>query len=398
MFDFSQMPAWFFVMLPLAIGFLWLLFRTTQARKQQQSTLSSEYFKGLNYLLNDEQGKALDIFVKLVESNWDTIDTHFALGKIYRKNGEMDKAIKIHQGLIARPSLPERYRCKILLELGYDYLGAGWFDRAEGLFKEVLIQDGKSQEARHNLILIYQQEKDWFKAIDIAVDLFAENPSVTGPMIAQYYCELSDISKIKGDVNQLKNHANKALRYDASCVRASILLADQAKATGDNKKAIKLYETIEKQDPESIVLVIDSMLECYKKLSLENKLYEYLVALQNRHESLFLQTMIVSVLEKSQGKQVAIEYLSSKVKSQPSLAGIQKLVAYKEKETDADTLFADLTIAISTIQKDNMKYRCQKCGFSTNTHYWLCPSCNHWGRVKPDVIEHEHNRVVNANA
>jgi len=387
------MPVWSLAMIPIAIGFLWLLFRTTQTHKRQQSTLSSEYFKGLNYLLNDEQGKALDIFVKLVESNWDTIDTHFALGKIYRKNGEMDKAIKIHQGLIARPTLPEHYRSKILLELGYDYLGAGWFDRAEGLFKEVLIQDKKSKKARHNLILIYQQEKDWFKAIDIAVDLFAENPAVIGPMIAQYYCELADIAKTKGDISQLENYANKALRHDSACVRASILLADQAKVSGDDKKAIKLYESIEKQDAESIILVIDSMLECYTNLSSENKLYEYLLDLQKRHKNLFLQTVIVSVLEKSQGKQAAIEYLSDKVKHQPSLAGIQKLVAYKEKEIDADEVFADLDKAISVMQKDCVEYRCQKCGFSTNTHYWLCPSCNHWGRVKPSVIEHEHNTV-----
>ena len=390
MFDFSQMPVWSLAILPVAIGFLWLLFRTNQTHKQQQSTLSSEYFKGLNYLLNDEQGKALDIFVKLVESNWDTIDTHFTLGKIYRKNGEMDKAIKIHQGLIARPSLPDQYRSKILLELGYDYLGAGWFDRAEGLFKEVLIQDPESQEARHNLILIYQQEKDWFKAIDIAVDLFSDNPSVIGPMIAHYYCELADISKAKGDVSQLENYANKALRYDTNCVRASILLADQAKTTGDDKKAIKLYESIEKQDAESIILVIDSLLECYANLSLHDKLYEYLVALQKRHENLYLQNVIAMVLEKSQGKQASIEYLSDKIKHQPSLAGLKTLITYKQKEVDSDEVFADLTRALSIMQKDSTEYRCQKCGFSTNTYYWLCPSCNHWGRVKPSVVEVDH--------
>jgi len=384
------MPVWFLAMVPIAIVFLWLFFRTTQSHNKQQSTLSSEYFKGLNYLLNDEQGKALDIFVKLVESNWDTIDTHFALGKIYRKNGEMDKAIKIHQGLIARPSLPDRYRSKILLELGYDYLGAGWFDRAEGLFKEVLIQDKKSKEARHNLILIYQQEKDWYKAIEIAVDLFAENPSVVGPMIAQYYCELAEASKTKGDVTQLLNNANKALRYDANCVRASIMLADQARSSGDYKKAINLYEGIEKQDAESMMLVIDSMLECYENLSSSDKLYEYLSALQNRHENLFLQNVIATVLEKSQGKEAAIKYLSDKIKRQPSLAGLQKLVTYKEKEIDADEVFIDLTTAISVMQNETVEYRCQKCGFSTNTHYWLCPSCNHWGKVKPSIIQHEH--------
>ena len=387
MFDFSQMPVWSLAIIPIAIAFLWLLFRTKQSHKRQQSTLSSEYFKGLNYLLNDEQGKALDVFVKLVESNWDTIDMQFTLGKIYRKNGEMDKAIKIHQGLIARPSLPERYRSKILQELGYDYLGAGWFDRAEGLFKEVLIQDKKSAEARHNLILIYQQEKDWFKAIEIAVDLYAENPSVIGPMIAHYYCELAEVCKTKGDITQLLNNAEKALKYDAACVRASILLADQAKATGDDKKAIELYEAIEKQDAESMILVIDSLRACYDNLSSQDKLYEYLIALQDRNENLFLQNVIASVLETSQGKQAAIDYLSNKIKRQPSLAGMQKLISYKQKETDADEIFSDLTKAMSAMLKDNVEYRCQKCGFSTNTHYWLCPSCNHWGRVKPSVVE-----------
>lgn len=384
------MPVWSLAIIPIAIGFLWLLFRTKQSHKRQQSTLSSEYFKGLNYLLNDEQGKALDVFVKLVESNWDTIDMQFTLGKIYRKNGEMDKAIKIHQGLIARPSLPEHYRSAILQELGYDYLGAGWFDRAEGLFKEVLIQDEKSGEARHNLILIYQQEKDWFKAIEIAVDLYAENPSVIGPMIAHYYCELADVCKTKGDITQLLNNAEKALKYDPACVRASILLADQAKATGDDKKAIELYQAIEKQDAESMILVIDALLECYDKLSLQDKSYEYLVALQDRHENLFLQNVIASVLENSQGKQAAIDYLSNKIKRQPSLGGMKKLIAYKQSEIDSDEVFNDLTTALSVMLKDSVEYRCQKCGFSTNTHYWLCPSCNNWGSVKPSIIDLDH--------
>lgn len=384
------MPVWSLAIIPIAIAFLWLLFRTKQSHKRQQSTLSSEYFKGLNYLLNDEQGKALDVFVKLVESNWDTIDMQFTLGKIYRKNGEMDKAIKIHQGLIARPSLPDHYRSAILQELGYDYLGAGWFDRAEGLFKEVLIQDEKSGEARHNLILIYQQEKDWFKAIEIAVDLYAENPNVIGPMIAHYYCELADICKTKGDITQLLNNAEKALKYDAACVRASILLADQAKTAGDDNKAIKLYQAIEKQDAESMILVIDSLLECYDNLSQQDKLYEYLVALQDRHENLFLQNVIASVLENSQGKQAAVDYLSNKIKRQPSLSGMKKLIAYKQSEIGSDEVFSDLTTALSVMLKDSVEYRCQKCGFSTNTHYWLCPSCNNWGSVKPSIIDLDH--------
>ncbi len=391
MFNFSQLPIWTVVAIPVAIFLLWLFFRPTS--KSQQSNISSDYFKGLNYLLNDEQGKALDVFVKLVESNWDTIDTHFALGKIYRKNGEMDKAIKIHQGLIARPSLPEQYRNKILLELGYDYLDAGWFDRAEGLFKEVLLQDKTSKQARHNLILIYQQEKDWFKAIDVADDLFSKKSTVIGPMIAQYYCELADISKAKGDARQLEIDAKKALRYDPACVRASILLAEQAKSSGDTKKAIKLYECIEKQDAESMPLVIEAMHDCHCDLSSQKKFLDYLFDLHSRHSTLYLQNITARVIETVQGKEVAIAYLTEKIKQQPNLTGLHALLSYKQKEAGAEQILNDLSVAINIIQKASSAYRCKKCGFNTNTHYWLCPGCNSWGKVKPNVIEHDEPAV-----
>jgi lipopolysaccharide biosynthesis regulator YciM len=154
MLEFSQIPVWGVLALP-AIALLWYVsLRRNQRNSFDRSRFSTEYFKGLNYLLNDEQDKALEIFVKLVETDWNIIDTHFALGKIFRKNGEIDKAIKIHQGLMARPSLPDKYRDSVLLELGYDYLGAGWFDRAESLFKEVLVHDPGSDKALRHLIMI----------------------------------------------------------------------------------------------------------------------------------------------------------------------------------------------------------------------------------------------------
>ena len=159
MVDFTELPVWVLVAIPVIVILFLLTLNQSRKKTNRKSHFSTEYFKGLNYLLNDEQGKALDIFIKLVETDWETIDTHFALGKIFRTNGEIDKAIKVHQGLIARPSLPDKYRNRVLLELGYDYLGAGWFDLAEGLFKEVLIHDPRSEKALNNLILIYQQEK-----------------------------------------------------------------------------------------------------------------------------------------------------------------------------------------------------------------------------------------------
>ena len=374
--------------LPVIIILLFLATRN-KSRIRRKSQLSSEYFKGLDYLLNDEQGKALDIFLKLVETDWDTIDTHFALGKIYRKNGEIDKAIKIHQGLIARPSLPEKYRNRVLFELGNDYLGAGWFDRAEGLFKEVLIHDPVSEKALHNLILIYQQEKDWHKAIDVAEELFDENPSKTRPMISQFYCELADIAKAKGDVSQVEHNANQALRYDPASVRASILLADMAVMAGDYAKAIHLLQQIEKQDAEFIPVVLEKLVDCHHRLNETEALLEYMEELEDRQNNLPLLESHARAIERYKGRKAAIDYVLDKLKKTPTLQGMEQLLNYKDAESKEDTykMMHGLKAAVDTMKQDQSAYQCKQCGFKTNTLYWLCPSCQNWGTVKPYMCE-----------
>ena len=388
MSDVFSLPTAAYIAIPVVLIILWVLF-SSKKEKQQNSFINSDYFKGLNYLLNDEQGKALDIFVKLVESNWDIIDTHFALASIFRKNGETDKAIKIHQGLMARPSLPEKYRSKVLLELGYDYLGAGWFDRAEGLFKEVLIHDKQSIEARHNLILIFQQEKDWNKAIDIAVDLFREDPSKIGPLIAQYYCELAEIAKVKGDVNQVDNNANQALSFDANCVRASLLLSSQSMEKGDYKSAVRLLEQVEKQDYEFLPLIIEPLIECYHQLQMSEELLKYLSRLENKYDDIFLLGKNVIAIDRYKGKEEATRYLLSKLKKQPSLQGLYLLLEHKNASPDSidQSLCKDMKEAVHIMQKDYVDYQCRQCGFQTNTLYWLCPTCQSWSHVKPSLVE-----------
>lgn len=385
MIEFFQLPGWVLVAFPVIIILVWYVFRSRKATSSQKSHFTTEYFKGLNHLLNDEQDKALDIFVKLVEADWDIIDTHFALGKIFRKNGEIDKAIKIHQGLIARPSLPERYRNKVLLELGYDYLGAGWFDRAEGLFKEVLIHDAKSDKALHNLILIYQQEKDWHKAIDTAENLFSENPAKVGPMISQYYCELADIARAKGDINQVEHNANQALRYDSASVRASILLADLAMDAGNYKAARQLLKQVEKQDPDFLPMVMDRLVECHHRLDDTESLLEYLDNLEERLQELPLLEPHARVIERYKGKDAAVKYVLGKLERSPSLQGMTQLLRYKDIEADNETysMMLGLKSAVDLMWKGQSVYQCKQCGFKSNTLYWLCPSCHSWGSVKP---------------
>lgn len=393
MVEFSEFPGWVLAALPVIVILLWMIFRRNKNKSTLRSHFSTEYFRGLNHLLNDEQDKALDIFVKLVEADWETIDTHFALGKIFRKNGEIDKAIKIHQGLIARPSLPEKYRNRILLELGYDYLGAGWFDRAEGLFKEVLIHDPKSEKALQNLILIYQQEKDWHKAIGAAEILFSENPAKVGPMISQYYCELADIANTKGDVSQVEHYANQALRYDSASVRASIILADLAMVAGDYSKANLLLQNIEEQDAEFLPMVMDKLVECHHHQDKTEGLLEYLDQLEQRQSNLPLLESHAKVIERYKGQDMAVGYVMDKLRKNPSLDGMNQLLSYKDTRDDENvhTMILGLKAAVDVMKQEQSTYQCKQCGFKTNTLYWLCPSCHNWGSVKPYVSESPAN-------
>ncbi len=387
--SFLNFPSGRCAVLAAIIVVLLFSYRRGNSKTTRKNRFSTEYFKGLNYLLNDEQGKALDIFVKLVETDWQTIDTHFALGKIFRKNGEIDKAIKIHQGLIARPSLPKRHRKRVLLELGYDYLGAGWFDRAEGLFKEVLIHDPKSEKALQNLILIYQQEKDWHKAIDAAENLFSEDAVKVGPMISQYYCELADTAKTKGDVSQVQHYANQALRYDSASVRASILLADMAMEAGDYKNAQRLLQQIEKQDAEFLPIVMDNLVECHHQQDETENLLQYLDELEKRQSNLPLLESHAKVIERYKGKDAAREYIMYKLRKHPSLHGMDQLLSINDSdgEKDAYTMMLELKAAVDIMRQEQSSYQCKQCGFKANTLYWLCPSCHNWGSVKPYVCE-----------
>ncbi len=388
MFDDSGL-GWVLLALPVFAILLYMFFKRNNSASARKSHFSSQYFKGLNHLLNDEQGKALDIFVKLVEADWETIDTHFALGKIFRKNGEIDKAIKIHQGLMARPSLPERYRDRVLLELGNDYLGAGWFDRAEGLFKEILKHDSKSEPALKNLILIYEQEKDWHKAIDAAENLWSENKARFGPMISQYYCELAETARSKGDTGQVEHCANQALRYDPASVRATIMLADLATDASDYDRAITLLKQIEKQDAEFLPMVMDRLVECHHRAGLTAELMEYLDQLETRQAQLPLLESRARVIECYRGRQAAIDYIKEKLATKPSLNGIAQLLSINDVtgNSELDAMMQGLSKAVDVMKRDQPAFLCKQCGFKANTLYWLCPSCHNWGSVKPHACE-----------
>ena len=380
--DISISPQWTIYLLPV-LGFILGIYLARRRFKKQKKQLrfSNDYFQGLNYLLNDEQDKALDIFIKLVETDWETIDTSLALGAIFRRNGEIDKAIKLHQNLLARPSLPAEYKATVLLALAKDYLQAGWLDRAESLFKDVVENDEFTSEAQKCLMSIYEQEQEWENAINIARRFQARGGNKISATTAHYYCELSMQVLKQGDLKEAEVLATQALNTDKDCVRASMLLADIAINRGRYQKAIRFLRQVEIQNIQLFPLVVDKLVLSYRNTSNLNKALSYLRSLDQKYQEVSLVPVITTLTNEIFGEEDALQYLSESVLRKPSLNTLSTLLHLQNIESDQiDNLVPSVVDAIKSKQND---YQCERCGYSANTHVWLCPSCHGWSSMIP---------------
>ena len=374
---------WALILLPVAFLSGWVLSRRKSKKIRHQRRFSNDYFQGLNYLLNDEQDKALEIFVRLVEVDWETIDTSLALGTIFRRKGELDKSIKLHQSLLARPSLPADYKYRVLLELGRDYLLSGWLDRAEGLFKEVLKDDVYAEDALKYLIEIYQQEQEWQLAINVAIRYNKATNENLKPMIAQFYCELSNMQLEQGDIKEAEALATQALSADPVCVRASIYLGSIVMNRGRYKKAMRFLQQVEYQNPVYIKLVVDKLIECYRSQSSLKSLINYLKNIDDKYDSVNLVYQITDLINEVYGKEKAQLYLSESMLRKPTLNGMKKMLEFKSPGVECPESY--LPEVINQMIHQQSAYQCSHCGYAANTLYWLCPTCHSWSGMKPNA-------------
>ena len=377
-----------FLLLPLAALSGWLVARTAYKKKlikKQSCNYEPEYYKGLNFLLNEQPDKAIDVFINLLEVDTETVETHLALGSLFRKRGEVDRAIRIHQNLIARPSLNQEQRANALLELGQDYMNAGLYDRAENLFSE-LYESGKLQKkALENLREIYQQEKVWDKCLSIAKKLESISDKNLGNEIAHYYCEISEEAFRKGDSNAASENIRKAKQADPSSVRASMMEAARQAGSNNCGKALKLYTQIIENDPMFIPEIIESVVSCYKQLNNIDELASYLDKLfkKTRHSSVLRAR--VNLISQQQGNRAALEYLQQQLLENPKLQNLQLLIQLQM--TSENRFEQDLLPVFSDVINEEISaraaYSCRRCGFAAKTLHWQCPGCRSWGTIKP---------------
>ena len=253
---------WQFLLIPVFFGLGWAAARVDMRQVVHESrALPRSYFEGLNFLLNEQPDKAIDSFLEVAKVDSQTVELHFALGNLFRRRGETERAIRMHQNLIDLPDLDERVRLQALSELGQDYLKAGLLDRAEEIFNK-LLGSSFEEEAKRNLLEIYQVEKEWLKAVEIAREL----PDVASHReIAEYYCELAANEIMRSRPDTAREYLDVAMQENRKCVRASLLHGDLLLQEGKAQEAIAAWQRIEQQDPAYLALVAQRLLETHRK-------------------------------------------------------------------------------------------------------------------------------------
>lgn len=377
-----------FLLLPLAaLSGYWIGRKRHGAfyRGNRASEIPSDYLKGLNYLLNEQPDKAIEIFIQLLEVNSDTVETHLALGSLFRRRGEVDRAIRIHQNLIARPTLNREQRAQALYDLGQDYMRAGLLDRAETLFTELIDTGPHTAHALWQLIDIYQQEKEWEKAIQTARRIEVKETRDLSPIIAHYFCELAEDEIKHGELSRGFKYLKKANMEDPNCVRISIIEGNTEKNSGNYKAAIRAYRRVEDQDPDFIPEIIDSLDDCYRALGLEQEMQTYLEQIINKTDSISVMLALANMIRKQNDAQAEIEFISDHLKFRPSVRGMDRLIELNidvSKESVKDKLMV-LKQVTEQLLYDKPRYICNNCGFSAMTIHWQCPGCKNWNSIKP---------------
>ena len=384
--DFLNQWLWVVIFVPLAALAGWVIGRRggEQHSDNQVSKLSTTYFRGLNYLLNEQPDKAIELFLHIAELDKDTFETQVALGHLFRRRGEVDRAIRLHQALAQRPDLNDAQKVQALSALGEDYMRSGLLDRAETVFTDLAQLDQRAPQALRHLIGIYQAERDWPKAIENALRFEAVTGEPMGKLVAQFECELADRHRASGELEPAREAIRRAYAADSTSVRAGIgegrIEADADNAVG----AIRAYERAARHDPDYLPMILPSLLELYARVGERTGARAFLSEMCEHYRGIAPVLALTKMVEAEEGVGAARQYLAQQLKDRPSVRGEAALIDLTiAEDVDAEATLHDLKHITDQLLVRNPSYRCNRCGFGARSHHWQCPSCKEWGSVKP---------------
>ncbi|GLS26979.1 lipopolysaccharide assembly protein LapB [Marinibactrum halimedae] len=385
----------FLIFLSLAIGYLlgrlssfsWTekLWPREKAKFDQ-----AEYIRGLNHLLNENADAAADILVSALEVSSETLHTHMALGALLRKQGDIGRAISIHQNLLSRPSLSLTQQQYAQLELGLDYMKAGVLDRAENVFLELKSSQDLTLQRRalEYLCDIYRDEKEWLSAIEAVDHLLdkkiVEDITLWRKVQAHHYCELGGVMLMQNDFISAQKAFSEALNYNKNCARASLELSGVYVMEGSYKESIRHLKKVPDQDADYIPEVLPRLVECYAKHGSVRELIRYLIALHDRYPSSSVLLSVVELVKSMDGSAAASNFLAEKLQSRPSLRVVGKFLTFQKDNSQEEKNRPEKVTELLLRHLVELKpyYRCNSCGFAGNQLYWLCPSCKSWESIR----------------
>lgn len=382
---------WWLLAFPLFFVLGWLAARIDIRHVVTESrALPNSYFRGLNFLLNEQPDKAIEAFLEVVKLEPETIDLHFALGGLFRRRGEFDRAIRMHENLLEREGLAEDQRLRAMTELGQDYLKAGLLDRAEQVFVKLL---GTAQHgvAQTFLLEIYVQEKEWQKAIDAARLLEEETSKPLNAEIAHFHCELALLDAAKGQPEAAAVQLQQALEINRQSVRANLMAGDLDAAAGKHEAAIADWRMVETQSAAHMALVVDRVLGSYRQLGRLAEGVQWLRALHARQPSQDVFNALYLAVSESEGAQAAIRVAREELRRNPSLRTLDRLLEAElihAEPDDRELLQAEKSLIAAHSQR-MMRYQCGSCGFKAKQFFWRCPACGRWDSFDPERREGE---------
>ncbi|MDB5793090.1 MAG: N-acetylglucosaminyl transferase [Massilia sp.] len=384
-----EFEIWWLLAVPIFFGLGWIAARVDIKQLLSESrTLPRAYFKGLNLLLNDQPDKAIDAFIEIVTLDPETADMHFALGNLFRRRGEIERAIRVHQNLLARPDLPLEQRTQAQYELGMDYLKAGLLDRAEETFNG-LVEGSYSVQAQRALLEIYQREKEWGRAIEAASGLQSSGAGARQQEIAQFYCELAQDALVRSDLADAMALLDKALHADRNSVRATMLLGDVLLAQGEAEGALATWKRVEQQSVPHVALVAARLMDGYRRVGRPQEGVNLLRSYLAEASSIDLIEVVFKAVIELDGVDAAKQLVLDELRRNPTLLGLDKLLEARLMDAPAH-IWEELSMVKNLIHGYTARlarYQCSHCGFKARQYYWQCPGCSRWETYPPRRTE-----------
>ena len=377
-----------FLLLPVAAAYGWYMGRRSaqQSKQDDASRLSRDYVAGVNFLLSNQQDKAVDLFLDMLKEDTGTVEAHLTLGNLFRSRGEVDRAIRIHQSLMESASLTYDQRLLAVQQLGRDYMAAGLYDRAEDMFKQLVDETDFRLGALQQLLQIYQATSDWQSAIEVAERLVKLGKEKHRGEIANFWCELALQQMAANDLDKAMALLRKGAAADRNSARVSIMMGRVWMEKGDYAKAVESLERVIDQDKELVGETLEMLQTCYQQLGKTDEWEVFLRRCVEENAGATAELMLAQILEQREGVEAAQNYVTRQLERHPTMRVFHKLMDYHLNEAEEGRAKESLGVLRNMVGeqvRSKPRYRCQKCGFTAYTMYWHCPSCRAWSTIKP---------------